>query len=730
MPSAKRTAIKIDELDCAEEMLMLRREFQSLPGIQSLDFNVVQGRMDVVHDEQQIGPSEIIQRIERLGMHGRIWQRRPKSEQPSRETVNRQRLLTACGMALLLGFILHAIATGSLLLPFVPLIEATGRTSSFGVPQFLYLTAILLGLAPVAPRAWGAMRRARADMNVLVCVAVLGAMLLGEWLEGAMVAFLFGLALTLEHGSLVRARQAISALLDLAPETARCRQADGTWSLTPLESVPVGTIVQVQPGERIPLDGVVRGGGSHVDQAPITGESVPVFKQPGDELYAGSLNGESLLELQTTRTHEHSTLSRILQLVEEAHSQKASGEIWIERFAATYTPLMIGLALAIALVPPLVGMMTLTDAFYRALVLLLIACPCALVISTPVTFITALATSARHGVLLKGGRFLEAAARCRVFVFDKTGTLTTGVPVVTDVLPAPGVSEQELLRAAVQLESHVRHPLARAVLERAQAEALPITSALEGENVIRMLAGRGVEAKVGDSIHWLGGMRLASERLSADSRHVLARLLETGHAHHESGQSLIVVGMDDRVLGLLLAAESIRPAARPVMERLRGLGVESLWMLTGDEPSAARRVAERTGVENFRAGLLPEQKVEHLRQLVEQYETVAMVGDGVNDSPALAAASLGVAMGAIGSDAALEAADVALMSDELERLPWLIEHGRRTLSVLQTNVALALGIKLLFVLLAAVGYATLWSAIAADMGTSLLVIFLALRLRR
>ena len=746
MPAAKRIAFKIDELDCAEEMLLLRRELTGAPGVLELDFNVVQGRMDVLLDADQTGPHEVLRSITRLGMHGQLWQRRAIQQTLSPEQLRRIRLLTASGILLLLGLGTQIAMNGSLAITHIApslgdeLPSDVSQPSWFHGPSYFemnpfdylsigfYVLAIVMALIPVAPRARAAIRRWRADMNVLVCVAVAGALMLGEWLEGAIVSFLFGLALTLEHWSLMRARRAISTLLDLAPESASCRQSDGQWASLPLESVPVGSLVRVQPGDRIPLDGTVVSGSSHVDQASITGEPLPVFKQTEDELYAGTLNQDSPLEFRTSRTHEHSTLSRILQLVEEAHARKASGEQWIERFAGIYTPVMIGLAFAIALVPPLLGLATFVDAFYRALVLLLIACPCALVISTPVTFISALTTAARHGVLIKGGRFLEAAASCRAVVFDKTGTLTTGLPSITHVLPSPGISRAELLHHSARLETHVRHPLARAVMQIAEDEGVTIDRSLP-ESSFRMLAGRGIEAQMDDQRYWLGGERLLQERLGGTSLEVLSEL------HHElphlldSGHSLIAVGRASQLLGVLMASDTVRPNARNVIRQLRELGVEAIWMLTGDQSSAAQRVAQATDIHDFRAGLLPEEKVEQLHRLVARYDSVAMIGDGVNDSPALAAATVGVAMGAIGSDAALEAADVALMSDDLERFPWLIEHGRATLRVLRTNVALALGIKLLFVLLAGAGFATLWSAIAADMGTSLLVIFLALRLR-
>ena len=559
-------------------------------------------------------------------------------------------------------------------------------------------------------------------MNLLMTIAVLGAIAIGEWFEAAAVSFLFALALLLESWSVGRARRAIGALMDLSPETARVRSPSGGEVVElEVDEVPMGSVVLVRPGERIPLDGEIVEGETAVDQSPITGESVPVAKAPGDEVFAGTINGDGAFEMRSSKLAGESTLARIISLVEDAQARRAPSEQWVERFARVYTPAVLALAVLLALLPPLLAGASWGAWLYTALVLLVIACPCALVISTPVSIVAGLASAARAGVLIKGGAYLEAPSRWRAVAVDKTGTLTYGRPRVQRVIPLNGHSEQELLERAAALEAESTHPLARAVLAAADERSVAYTPAV----ALKALPGRGAEGRLGEEHFWIGSHRLMEEKgAESEEAHRLAMELE------DAGHSLVAVGNDEHVCGLISVADQVRPEAAQAVRDLKALGVSPVVMLTGDNQRTADAVATTTGVSEARAELLPDEKVEAMAALTKAHGQVAMVGDGVNDAPAMAASSCGVAMGAAGTDAALETADIALMSDDLSRLPWLVGHSRRTVAIVRQNIVFALAVKAAFVGLAIFGMATLWMAIAADMGASLLVIFNGLRLLR
>jgi Cd2+/Zn2+-exporting ATPase len=559
-------------------------------------------------------------------------------------------------------------------------------------------------------------------MHLLMAIAVAGAIGLGNLLEAAMVTVLFALAQVLESWSVGRARHAINALMDLSPSVARywCPH-DQQFEEKPPAEVRPGSTIAVYPGERIPLDGIVTKGESSVDQSPITGESRAVSKSPGDEVYAGSINNEAAIELKTTRPAEDSSIARIIRMVEEAQSRRAPSEQWVDAFARYYTPLMMLLALMVAGIPPLMTTMAWNESVYLALVLLLIACPCALVISTPVSIVAGLAAAARSGILIKGGVFLELPARLSAIAFDKTGTLTEGRPRLQHVMPLCGQTSSELLRIAAAIESHSQHPIARAVIRHAEDVDLDYPRARSH----RILPGKGAEANIDGLDYWIGNHRLLLERCDA-AEELQSQVL----ALEDGGHSVVVLGTAQQALGILSVADVAREGAAETVGELRRLGIRHQEMLTGDNDGTARELAAHCRLDAYRAELLPEDKVAAVGGLVRDFGAVAMVGDGVNDAPALAAATMGIAMGAAGSDAALETADVALMGDDLRSLPWLVRHSRQTLRIIQQNIVLALGLKVLVLLLAVLGWATLWLAILADMGASLLVIGNALRLLR
>lgn len=709
---------KIRGMDCAEEVAVLKRAVGPIVGgPAALAFDVLNGKMSVANSAAHVTEDEIIRAVSSTGMRATPW--RGNSADSNAADRKRQIIFTtASGSLVLLGMALHVWSSadlGSALRLFFD-----HATEAMPWPEIVaYLGAILLGGRYVAPKAFYAARNLRPDMNLLMVVAVMGAIIIGEWFEAATVAFLFALSLTLESWSVGRARGAIAALLDLAPPTVRLLNADDSEVETPLAQVRPGDRFLVPGGGRIALDGQVIAGRSAVNQAPITGESVPVEKEPGAAVYAGSINGDGALTIEATKAAEDSTLARIIRMVEEAHARRAPSEQWVESFARVYTPAVMALAFLVFIVPPLLFGGQWHDWFYRALVLLVIACPCALVISTPVSIVASLASSARAGVLVKGGAYVELPARLRAIALDKTGTITRGEPEVVSIVPLSGHTETELLARASALEARSTHPLARAIVSHATKMGVPPEPAKD----VQILQGKGLLGHFNGDAFWLGSHRYVIER-GQDTPEV-ARQAE---ALESDGKTVIVVGNDRHVCGLIAVADTVRPEARQVVKDLHAAGIERVIMLTGDNRATAQAIAREVGIDEVHAELLPEDKVRKIENLVTQYGIVAMVGDGINDAPALARASLGIAMGAIGSDAAIETADIALMTDDVSKLPWLVRHAKRTLGVIRQNIVFSLGVKAVFVILTFAGMASLWGAIAADVGASVLVVFNALRL--
>ncbi len=717
-------------LDCADCALHLEEALRHTPGVAQVHVDPALARLRLVPQEgAEVRPA--VQRIARgmgyslqeegAGVRERGW--RLWARQHSRD-------LTTLGSGLLI-----TLAVGLRLL---------------GLPEAVYacfyVAAILVGGATVARAGWAALRTAHTlDMNALMTIAAVGSILVGEWAEGAVALFLFSLGNALEGYTMDRARNAIRGLMDLSPRQATVLHGDRE-EVRPVEELRIGDRILVRPGERLPADGVVLSGESAVDQAPITGESVPVDKSPGHPVYAGTVNGQGALTVRVTRLAADTTMARIIRMVEEAQGQKAPSQRFVDRFARVYTPAVLAIAAGIATLPPLVGWLSGAGApaallgawFYRALVLLVIACPCALVISTPVSIVSAIARAARGGVLIKGGAYLEALGSLRVIAFDKTGTLTTGRPQVVEVRcldHPPGLAWADcaacrtMLAEAAAVERRSEHPLARAVVDAAAAHGLAAT--LPGAEAVEAIAGRGVRGQV-------GGHRLTVGTHDYIHQHhpdlADGPLCQAIHAAQAAGQTAMVVRDDCcGVRGYITVADTLRPGVAAVMRELGRIGIEHTVMLTGDNQATAWAMAQAAGVDAVQADLLPEQKVAALESLLERYGAVAMVGDGVNDAPALARATVGIAMaagGRGGTDTALETADVALMADDLGKLPFAVRLSRRAQTIIRQNVALSLGIKALFLALAVAGMATLWMAVFADMGTSLLVILNGMRLLR
>ncbi|HSX03857.1 MAG TPA: heavy metal translocating P-type ATPase [Rhabdochlamydiaceae bacterium] len=690
----QKISYRIEELHCAEEMSVLKKALSSHAGIKNLDFNLLHHRLNVTYDPSKIDSQKILTLIASTGMKASPWQ---ESHQASSFWGKHGHLLMTAlsGLFLLLALI-------------------------FQSPP-LYILSMLCGAYYVLPRAFASLKRLSPDMNLLLLIAAIGAVAINQWFEGATVIFLFSIATLLEYWSTERARRAISALLQLSPPFARVITQQGSLVEKKVEEIAVGERILVRPGEKIPLDAVVESGISSVNQSPITGESLPSLKNPGDLVFAGTLNEDGALECRVTKKADDTTLAHIIHMIEEARSKRAGSEQWVEKFARIYTPIMLILALLFTLIPPLFFHQEWVSWIYRGLVLLVIACPCALVISTPVSIISGLTSAAREGILIKGGIYLETAGKLNALALDKTGTVTYGRPIVQKIIPLNGHTEKELLKIAMALEKPSQHPIARAILQKAEEMGLHAAHATD----FKIRQGLGAEAVIEGRPFWIGSHRFLHEKgQETEEVHQLALNME------DAGHSVIAIGDYTHVCGLISVADEPRKFVKETILAIRELGVKKIVLLTGDNEPTARALAKVCGVDAFYAELLPQDKVKLVEKLTEGYDTVAMVGDGVNDAPAMAAATFGIAMGAMGTDAAFETADVILMTDDLSKIPSLIRHSRRTLQIIKQNIGFSLGLKVLFLILAFFGVATLWMAIAADTGASLLVVFNGLRLLR
>ena len=583
-----------------------------------------------------------------------------------------------------------------------------------------YALALVLGGYGNARKAYYALPKLDFNMSVLMTFAMIGAVGIGKWEEAGTVAFLYSVSDLLESWSMEKARRSIRELMDLAPKTATIRRQNKEMQV-PVAEVGIEDILIVHPGEKVAMDGRILKGSTSLNEAAITGESIPVDKGPGDDVYAATLNTTGVLEVAVTKRAEDTTIAKIIHLVEEAQSKRAPAQAFVDRFATIYTPIVLGLAVVMALVPPLLFGFHWDPWIYRGLALLIVSCPCALVVSTPVAMVSAISTAARNGVLIKGGIYLEQAGALKVIAFDKTGTLTEGHPAVTDVIPVGSYTEQELLQTAASLEIRSDHPLAKAIVESHLALGVDVTPAEE----VAAIPGRGVRGTIGKQSVYVGNLRWFRELG-----------IPTGEVEHyitllqNEGKTSMVVGTQNKLLGVIAVADKIRTESKTVVAQLRKEGIEHTILLTGDNQESARAIATATGVDEFRAELLPQDKVESVKALLSHYGKVAMVGDGINDAPALATATIGIAMGKAGTDTAMETADITLMSDDLGKLPFLIHMGRRTMAIIRQNITFSIVVKVIAVLLVFPGWLTLWLAILADMGASLLVTLNGIRLLR
>ena len=694
----------VSGMDCSEEVSAIETALKPLSGVRGVRADIVGSKVSVFHDGKA-QEADLVRAINTTGV-------KVQTGEPSEKGT-----LTARTVFVAVSGVLTGIGM---------LLQWLGLKDSWA-PDAAFLLAIVAGgWLVVFPKALRSIRSLRLDMNVLMVIAVTGAVAIGEHAEGAAIAFLFSLSELLESWSVGRARKAIQALMQLAPDVALVRR-DGQTVEVPAADVKLEETIIVKSGQRVPLDGLVIKGKSAINQAPITGESMPVEKDRGDIVYAGTINGEGSLEIQTTKTAGDTTLARIIRMVEEAQGQKAPAQRFVDVFAKYYTPAVMVLALLIGLIPPLAFGAPWMDWIYRALVLLVIACPCALVISTPVSIVAGLTAMARRGVLIKGGAYLEALGSLRALAVDKTGTITEGKPRVIEVFSLGKTTDEELVRIAAAIDSHSTHPLAEAVVRYAEESNIEFPSAED----YAAKTGRGAEASIDGHQYFLGNHRFAHE-LGVCTPELEERLAKIEY----QARSVVVVGHKPHadcageVLGVLAVGDAIRPDAKEAIKRIHAAGISKVIMLSGDNTRTAQAIALQAGIDEAHGDLLPDDKIEVVKKLKSEIGHVAMIGDGVNDAPALAIADVGIAMGAAGTDTAIETADVALMRDDLLMVAEAILLGRRTLGVIRFNIAFSLVVKGIFLFLALLGHTSLWLAVLADTGATLLVVANALRLLR
>ena len=698
MIPCQTTTYLVEGLCCADEEYRLRKHLGKLNGVSKVSVNIINCSVSVRHSCSR---EDLVKKIHDAGFKAYLKDEK-KNKKPDRKYLGELFFTVFSGVLFVAG--LFADYAGAIHYITIPIFAA----------------AILSGGWKIAVKGFHSLRRFSLDMNFLMMGAAIGAIALGKWEEGAAVVVLFSVSLLIESYSVRRTRKSITDLMNVAPPTATVLR-NGAEVKVSVKNVLVGETIAIRPGERIPVDGKITGGESSVNQAPITGESIPVVKRLGDSVYAGSLNERGYLEIVSEKPYYDTVISRIVRKVEEAQSERAPIQTITEKFARYYTPAVFALAVLMSTLPPLFLGGVFSEWLYRSLVILVIACPCALVISTPVTIISGLANAAKNGVLIKSGRILEGINTLKVLAFDKTGTLTQGKPKVTDIIPMNNLSPKKIMEISAAVEYRSEHSLAGAILKRAYEDNLIIDPPTYQH--FESLTGKGVQMSLNDQTYYLGNRDLIHEQNICTPE-----LLKIVERLESTGKTVIILGTDKEALGVIGIQDQLRMGGKEAVRLLRIGGIEKIIMLTGDNDMVAAGIAKDLGLDDFHAGILPEEKLAHVNRLKASYGDVAMVGDGINDAPALAAANVGIAMGGSGTDIALETADVVLMSDDLYKLPFLRDLGRRTYNIIIQNIILSLSTKILFLILGSLGIATLWIAILADDGAALLVIFNGLRI--
>ncbi|MBT2727482.1 cadmium-translocating P-type ATPase [Bacillus sp. ISL-75] len=685
----------IEGMDCGSCAKSIEKHLKTHPLVKEVSVNFSTGKMKIEHENSV---SEIISEVSKIGYKASLQSNNSKSANAPKNKEGNG-IIILSGVLIALGFIGSYNGISSL------------------ISTLLYALAMVIsGYKPVKS-AFFAIKSHSLDMNVLMSVAAIGAALIGQWFEGATVVWLFALGILLQNKSIEKTRDSIRNLMDLAPQEAWVKVGSEIVK-KPVEEISVGETIIVKAGDKIPLDGEIIHGISSVNQSPITGESIPVDKEIGDTVYAGTINENGSLEIKVTKLVEDTAISKIIHLVEEAQEQKASTEAFVDKFARVYTPIVFVLALVIMVLPPFIGFGTWGDWFYRGLELLVIACPCALVISTPVAIVSAIGNAARNGVLIKGGTFLEVAGTINAIAFDKTGTLTEGKPKVTQI-KAIKVSESELLSVALTLENYSTHPIAKAIVNYALDRGVTPKNGEFFKNIV----GKGVQATIEGDIYYAGNLKLFDEiKLPLDNVNNLVLDLQN------KGKTVVILGTQHQILGLMAVSDTIRKTSALALNELQQSGVNQTVMLTGDNEGTAKMIASEANVNSYFAELLPEDKVDIIKELQKEGHKVAMVGDGINDAPALATADLGIAMGGAGTDTAMETADIVLMADNLEKLPYTMKLSRKAMRIIKQNIWFSIIVKVIALALIIPNWLTLWMAVLSDTGAALIVILNAIRL--
>lgn len=696
----KKIILHIEGLDCEDEAKIIRSKMEGIKGIVSFDINIMARSLNLAFDENMLTVQDIVRVIDSTGMKARL------KEEVKREVSwwKEPRILTlsACGLIILLAFIVEHI--------FV---------LSHKSASFLYAAATLVGGYYPARMGIAALKTLKPNIRTLMVAGAIGAIGLGLWEEAALLVLIYSLGDVLEAYAADRVRGAVMKLMELAPKEALVKR-DGQEAVLKVEEVRVGDTIIIRPGEKIPLDGKVMRGTSSLDQSPITGESIPVSKGPGDEVFAGSINQRGSIEVAVTKPFEDTTLGRIIHYVEEAEARKSSYQRFGETFGRYYTPSMFALSILVILIPTIfIG--GFSQWFYRGLVVLVVSCSCGIALSIPVSVVAAVANAARHGALVKGGAHLEAASRIRAIAFDKTGSLTVGKPVVTDIIPAGEIDEDTLLGFAASIEVRSEHILAEAVLKTAKERGIAIRELESFEAV----PGLGAKAEINGETYCIGSMALCSRLgvLTSDVKEKIKSL-------EAQGKTVIVLTGGNGLMGIIAVRDELRPEAKDALKRLKSLGIQAIIMLTGDNEQVAGAMSKEAGVDKYMAGLLPEEKVNVMNDLKREYGMVGMVGDGVNDAPAMVASDVGIAMGAAGTDVAIETGDVVLMSDDLSKIPYVLELSRRAVNNMRQNIFLSLAVIAFLVPLALMGWIGLVPGILINEVGGLLVIINGLRLLR
>jgi Cd2+/Zn2+-exporting ATPase len=703
-----KVIFRIKGLCCQSDVALIQKHLSDYVDPDDLSINLLEEKISIEMKRDNISKNKLLSLIQATGFDACHWDQKDNQTNSWFKT-NRQLLLTTTAvifwcLGLFLTLFYPTLSLYSLL---------TSRIACF--------CCVLVCMIFILPRAIIAIKQKEADIHLLMSIAAIGAMIIGQWMEAATVTMLFSIALLLETWSLDRARRAIKSLINLAPNKATVKTGK-ELSEKKVEEISLNETVFVEPGQKIPLDGVVTKGQTYVNESPITGESLPVEKICDSNIYAGTINGDNAIEFRVTKVAKDTMISRIINMVEDAQSRRARTQKWAEKFASVYTPIMILSSLLLALIPPLLLSEPFSPWIYQGLILLVVACPCALVISTPVSIVSGLNLAAKHGILIKGGNYLELPAKLNAIAFDKTGTLTKGKPSIQRIILSEGYQEKDVLLLAKSFSKQNKHPIAHAILEKTDSihDLLEITD-------FKIIQGRGVEGVINNQKYWMGSHQWLHERLPEAETNIIHNQLVS---LEDEGHTIIVLGNDADCMAIFSVADKLREESATSLQALKQQGIAHLVMLTGDNLGTAQAIKKTLCLDQVEANLLPEDKLNQIKSLKNKYGTVAIVGDGINDAPAMAESTLSIAMGSIGSSTALETADIVLMKDDLSKLPWLHLHAKRVLHIIKENIIFSLVIKAIFILLTLFGLTSLWMAIAADMGASLFVIFNGLRLLR